>query len=147
MGADNKKRLSTGVSLDRLSKTVPGIEADLIKRVSEYFDERLDRDNSPIYVFLKPDLEAYSKVFSRSEKEIYGVLAYLAAFRRDVIQLKKVLVREERNLFYILQDEDVLELQEKNQIHDPDDPRIVYENADRIIRHAFVLDPEGEVLC
>jgi hypothetical protein len=147
MPPGEKRKFKLGMSREKLATMIPGIDAGLVEGLSKYFDEYFEHADTPLYIFLKPDLEKYAQMFSKPEKEVYGALAYLASFRRDVIQLKKILVREEKNLFYVLQDEDVEQLKNKNELHDPEDPRIVYRDAEKIVRHAFVLDPVGEVLC
>ena len=49
-------------------------------------------------------------------------------------------VLDKDDLFYVLQEEDLLEIQEHNTIHHPNTPTLIFEKAKDVVRHAFVIE-------
>ena len=109
-----------------------------IKKVVNYLKKCTDKRNTSLYIFFNPDLEKYSKNIGVPVKKIFSILKLLVSSYPNYFKIKAVLDIED--MFYILQEEDMVEIEESGTLHNPYNPRIVYENARDIIRHTFVFE-------
>ena len=125
------------IDVDALASRAKGINIEHFKAVQNYFDKVISNRNTPLYIFINPDLEEYSEQLNISVKDIHNTMQTLASFFPNYCETKAMLTNDE--LFYELQEEDFAEINEEGTLHNPDDPRIVYDNPKEIIRHAFVL--------
>lgn len=122
-----------------IGKRYPGVNIELLVKVVNKLNEIIKDRVNPFYLFINPHIEIYSKEWKLEPKKLLKILLFLKDFRSDDLKMEAVLQIDEENLFYVLQQEDLEELKEYNIVSHPDDPKIKFDNADEIIRHAFVL--------
>jgi hypothetical protein len=120
-----------------IEKRVPGISSDLILSLIDYLNSIIEQRTAPLYIFFNPDLEFHARKIGAEPKYVYLSLNFLSSFFGD--QIKHTIIFDQDGLFYQLQEEDLKELKERNRLHNPEDPRIVYERAQDLVRHAFVV--------
>ena len=109
-----------------------------IEKVINYLKECTNKRNTPLYIFFNPDLEKYSENIDVPVKDIFSILQLFVSSYPNYFKIKAVLDIED--MFYILQEEDMVEIEESGTLHNPYNPKIVYENAKDIIRHTFVFE-------
>lgn len=118
-------------------KRVPGINPDDVVSLISHLNSILERRSVPLYIFFNPDLESHAKNMGVEPKSIFQSLNFLSSHFSD--QVKHKVIFDQDGIFYHLQEEDLKELNEHNRLHNPDDPRIIYERAKDLVRHAFVI--------
>lgn len=122
---------------EEIEKRVPGIDPVVVVSLIDYLNSILENRSTPLYIFFNPDLEIYAKKIGAEPKSLFLSLNFLSTFFSD--NIKHEVIFNEDGLFYLLQDEDLKELKSSNRLHNPEDPRIIYERAQDLVRHAFVV--------
>lgn len=122
---------------DEIEKRIPGISSEVVLSLIGYLNSIIEHRSAPLYIFFNPDLENHAKQIGTEPKNIFASLNFLSSFFGD--QIKHAVILDHDGLFYHLQEEDLRELKEHNRLHNPEDPRIVYERAQNLVRHAFVV--------
>ena len=130
--------LKKDVDVDSLASLSKEVDAKKIKKLLDHLGKYTAKRDAPLYIFFNPDLEKYSKNLDVSVKDIFAILKLLVSSYPNNFKMKAVLDSEE--MFYVLQKEDLDEVKEHGTLHDPQNPKIIYDNAKEIIRHTFVLE-------
>jgi hypothetical protein len=121
-----------------LSKS-SGINKDITLLLASFLNDTMQNRKAPLYIFFHPDIDKLAGILNVNNKELFHSLKYLACIHSNFVKLKAILDVDFDDLFYVLQDEDIEELKRDNKVHNPKNPNIVYENADQLVRHAFVV--------
>lgn len=120
-----------------IERRAPGIDPKAVVSSITYLNSLLENRSTPVYIFFNPDIEQYAKNIGIEPKSFYQSLNFLSSYFSA--KIKHEVIFQEEGLFYLLQEEDLKELKESNRFHNPEDPRIVYERAQSLMRHAFVV--------
>lgn len=127
------------IPLEKIRKIAPGINEEAIYSTINKLNEILEKRKNPLYIFFNPDLEKFAHEIKTEPKNLFQSLNLLCSLFNDRIKHKIIL--QEDGLFYPLQEEDIQELDSNNRLYNPEDPRIIYEKAQDLVRHAFVINP------
>lgn len=126
---------------EKIKQIAPGISPNAVSSIAEELDKVFMGRRSPVYIFIKPDLEAYASKFHVDVKELFGALQFLSGFMHDVVKFRAIFIREDEGLFHVLDRDELEEVESKNTLLHPDDPRVVLTDARKHLRHAFVIQP------
>ena len=117
------------IPLEKIRKIAPGINEEAIYSTINKLNEILEKRKNPLYIFFNPDLEKFAHEIKTEPKTLFND------------RIKHKIILQEDGLFYPLQEEDIQELDSNNRLYNPEDPRIIYEKAQDLVRHAFVINP------
>jgi hypothetical protein len=133
-GKMNKLR---SLNLDEVGKLAPGVNPDVaVKLIDLINDETKDRA-VPLYIFINPNFRSYADQLGTDVSTIFNAFKFFSFFFAEKVKFSRVLIQDD--LFYVLQEEDVEELENDNTIHNPNDPRNIISNAKDFVRLAFKI--------
>lgn len=133
----NKNRQIPSILEEDLKKKYPGMNSKFIQRLIGYLNDIVERRKTPFILFFKPDLEEHARNLEVVPKDLFNGLQFLVSFFPSYVEMK--IYFEYEDLFFQLLDDDIEILREENRVYNPDNPKIFFDNADQIIRHAFVI--------
>lgn len=132
------------ISLDQNNlKKSPGINGDVTIKIVEYLNNLVINRNSPLFIYVHPGIQFWAAKLQFNEKDIFNSLKYLSCHCKEV-KFKAILHVNFDDLEYMLQDDDLEELEAYGTVHNPNNPTIVYKNAKNYIKHAFVINYEPQ---
>lgn len=126
------------IAVEDIESKTPGIDPTTVNKLISYFNVLFEKRTTPLYIFFNPDVIQHAEKIQADPKAVFTSLNFLSSHFMD--EIKHEVILDYDGLFYKLQEEDLLELKTKNQLHNPDDPRTVYGNARDLVRHAFVVE-------
>ncbi len=128
----------SNIYIDNLDKA-SGIDKLSTITIISYLNKVMENRHAPLYIFFYPNIDDLANKLHIDSSQIFASLKYLSCQDSTNIKLKAILEVDEDELFYELQEEDFDELKTFNTIHNPYDPNIIYNDAAKLIRHAFVV--------
>jgi len=123
-------------------KKSPGINSDITIKIVEKLNTVFKKRNSPLFIYVYPDIERLANELQLDQKELFTTLKYLACRFTQQIEFKAILHVSFDDLEYMLQEEDLEELEAYGTVHNPKNPNIIYKDAQKYIKHAFVINYE-----
>ncbi len=114
-----------------------------LNKIVSFFNDKAATRRAPYYFYINPDLKWFSQELGIRPETALKALSFLSSRYPDILAMKAILKVPDDNLFYILQEEDIEELQRENIVRNPQNPDIVYHEANKKIRHAFVMGLPG----
>ena len=124
---------------DGIAERAPGVDIGALEKIIKFLNEKLKNRRAPFYIYINPNVPELAEKIECNVNDVMNSFKFLCGFYPDYIQMKAILKVPEDDLFYILKDEDLEELNKNNQVFHPDGIGIVYSDAERIIRHAYVM--------
>lgn len=125
-------------------KAAPGINWEAGKQLWSWIGSQMSERKTPLYIFIQPQLKELSDIVKAPPADVWKFFHFVSSRLTDKIQMKVILQDDDENFVYELQQEDMEEVEEKNELTHPYDPRRKYPLASRLLRHAFVVLPANE---
>lgn len=124
-------------------KKYPGIDVESVIKVTDLLNTEIKKRNSPLFIFIDPDIKKWSDKINLDEKNIFLALKYLSCNFNQIVKFKYIFSFAPDGLEYPLQDDDIFELKNFGTVHNPNNPNIVYKEAHNYIRQAFLIHHES----
>jgi hypothetical protein len=134
---DSKIKQIPDIDCSILKAKVVGFDDEAFIKVRTFLNSKTSERSEPYFIFFHPGLVKISKEINIEAKRIFKTLNFLSSYWPDIVKMKAIF--EEESEVYILKTDDLDELASTKKFYHPRNPDIILENADKLIRHAFVL--------